>query len=139
MLRAVTISSSRRAEASIRRSASSAPKLRARRDSNALIRAGFPFVLFSVLASWVVGNAIEGKLKEMEAAKGMSSQSIRQASCEAEHDEMMERMQKIVEADFDNTKRIKRPHEILEERKLERQRRNAWHRRLGRWLFGERE
>lgn len=104
---------------------------------NLLVKAGLPFVLFSVLASWVVSNALDGKLKEMEASQGKTSKSIRQAKMEEEHEEMMERLNKIVAADFDNTKRIKRPHEVLEERRLERERRNAWHRRLYRWVAGE--
>ena len=38
--------------------------------------------------------------------------------------------------DFDNTKRIKRPEEILKERKLERERNNVWYRRWYRSIFG---
>ena len=104
---------------------------------NPLWRVGAPFVLFSVLAAWVVSNALDGKLREMEASQGKTSQSIRQAALEQEHEDMMERLNKIVASDFDNTKRIKRPHEILEERRLERERRNAWHRRWYRSIFGE--
>lgn len=104
-----------------------------------MLRVGAPFVLFSILASWVVSNALDGKLREMEASQGKSSQSVRQAALEQEHQEMMERLNKIVEQDFDNTKRIKRPHEILEERRKERERRNAWHRRAYRAIFGEKE
>jgi hypothetical protein len=95
--------------------------------------------LFSVLAAWVVSNAIDGKLKEMEASQGKTSKSIRQAALEQEHDEMMERLNKIVAQDFDNQKRIKRPHEVLEERRRERERRNAWHRRMYRAVFGDKE
>jgi len=58
---------------------------------------------------------------------------------EEEHEEMLERLNKIVQTDFDNTKRIKRPEEVLEERRRERERRNAWHRRLYRWAFGEKK
>ena len=84
----------------------------------------------------MVSHALDGKLKEMETAQGKTSKSLRQAALDSEHDEMMERLNKIVEDDsFDNTKRIKRPHEILEERRLERERKNAWHRRLYRWAF----
>lgn len=106
------------------------------RGPNTLLRVGAPFVLFSVLAAWVISNALDGKLKEMEASQGKTSKSIRQAALEQEHDEMLERLNKIVEQDFDNTKRIKRPHEVLEERRRERERRNAWHRRLYRSVFG---
>ena len=56
---------------------------------------------------------------------------------EEEHRDMMERLDAISKREFDNTKRIKRPHEILEERRLERERRNAWHRRAYRAIFGE--
>ena len=93
-----------------------------------------------MLAAWVVSNALQGKLKEQETAHGVTSQStsqsLRQASLQVEHDEMMEKMNKIVASqDFDNTKRIKRPEEILQERKRERERRNAWYRRLYRWVL----
>ena len=101
------------------------------------LKAGMPFVLFSILSAWVVSNALDGKLKEMEASQGRTSKSLRQVALEQEHDEMMERLNKIVATDFDNQKRIKRPHEILEERRKERERRNAWHRRLYRNIFGE--
>jgi hypothetical protein len=100
-------------------------------------QAGIPLILFSILSAWVVGNAYGGKLREMEVAQGKASISLRQAALEAEHDEMMERLSKIVASDFDNTKRIKRPDEILEERRLERQRRNAWHRRFYRWVTNQ--
>lgn len=100
-----------------------------------MFRAGLPFVLFSILGAWVVSSALQGKLREMEAAQGKASKSLRQAAMESEHDEMMERLNKIVSTDFDNTKRIKRPQEILEERRLERERKNAWYRRLYRWTF----
>jgi len=104
---------------------------------NLLLKAGMPFVLFSVLAAWVVSNALDGKLREMEASQGKVSKSIRQAKMEEEHEEMLERLNKIVAQDFDNTKRIKRPDEILEERRREREKRNAWHRRLYRWAVGD--
>jgi hypothetical protein len=94
-----------------------------------VLKAGLPFVLFSVLASWVVSSALDGKLKEQELSQGKSSISLRQAKLQEEHDDMMERLNKIVQTDFDNTKRIKRPQEILEERRLERERRNKWYRR----------
>lgn len=104
---------------------------------NLLIKAGLPFVFFSVLASWVVSSAIGGKLKERELSRGLESKSIRQAKLEEEHEEMIERLNKIVETDFDNTKRIKRPHEILEERRKERKSRNRWYRRLYRAVIGD--
>jgi len=94
-------------------------------------------VLFSILSAWVVSNALDGKLREMEASQGKVSKSLRQAKMEEEHEEMMERLNKIVAQDFDNTKRIKRPHEVLEERRRVRERRNAWHRRLYRWVAGK--
>lgn len=106
-------------------------------SKNLMIKAGLPFVFFSVLASWVVSNAIGGKLKERELSHGMSSKSLRQAKLEEEHEEMMERLNKIVEQDFDNTKRIKRPHEVLEERRKEREARNKWYRRWYRAVVGE--
>lgn len=106
------------------------------RSPNLVVKAGLPFILFSVLASWVVSNALDGKLKEQEVSQGKASISLRQAKLKEEHDEMMERLNKLVQADFDNTKRIKRPHEILEERRLERERRNKWYRRWWRAIKG---
>lgn len=101
-----------------------------------LVKAGLPLVLFSILGLWVVSNAYGGKLREMETSQGRVSKSVRQAMLEEEHDAMMERLQKIVKDDsFDNTKRIPRPEEILEERRLARERRNAWHRRWYRYIF----
>jgi hypothetical protein len=95
--------------------------------------------LFSVLASWVVANALEGKLKEMEASQGKVSKSLRQYHMEQEQNEIMERIGFIAKQDFDNTKRIQRPHEILEERRKERERRNVWYRRAWRWIRGKDE
>ena len=90
------------------------------------------------MAAWTLQNALSGRLKEMEASQGKVSKSLRQAALEEEHEEMMERLNHIVNnTEFDNEKRIKRPEDILEERRLERQRRNAWHRRLYRRIFGE--
>ena len=104
------------------------------------VRVGIPLVLFSVLSAWVVSNAYGGKLKEMEVSQGKSSISLRQAAFEAEHDEMMERLSKIVKDDsFDNTKRIQRPEEVLEERRRERQKRNVWYRRWYRAVTGQTE
>jgi hypothetical protein len=101
------------------------------------IKAGLPFVLFSVLASWVVSNALEGKIRESEASQGKASKSIRQHQMEQEQNEIMERIGFITKQDFDNTKRIQRPHEVLEERRKERERRNVWYRRAWRWVTGE--
>lgn len=111
------------------------PRKKEEQGISVAIKAGAPFVLFSLLAAWVVSNAVDGKLKEMEAWQGKTSKSVRQAKLEEEHEEMMDRLNKIVTQDFDNTKRIKRPQEILEERRQERERRNRWYRRLYRWAF----
>jgi hypothetical protein len=55
---------------------------------------------------------------------------------EEEKNEMMEKLNKIQKQDFDNTKRIERPEEILERRKRERERKNVWYRKWGRWIAG---
>ena len=91
--------------------------------------------MFALLSAWVVSNAYAGKLRELETSQGKASVSVRQAAMEEEHEEMLERLNHIVAADFDNTKRIQRPEEVLEERRRERQRRNAWFRRLYRWVL----
>jgi len=124
----VSTTSTESANSNSRKSSSNAP------SKNLMIKAGLPFVLFSVLASWVVGNALDGKLKEHAVSHGHKSQSLRQAAMEQEQEEMMERLNKIVAQDFDNTKRIQRPEEILEQRRKERQRRNVWYRRFYRWI-----
>jgi hypothetical protein len=103
-------------------------------SASSLIRAGIPLVLFSIFSSWVVSNALHGKLKEMEISQGKVSKSIRQVKMEQEHEDMMNKLQHIVQQDFDNTKRIQRPHEILEERRKLREQRNVWYRRLWRYI-----
>jgi hypothetical protein len=103
-----------------------------------LLQAGLPLILFTILGLWVTSHAYGGKLRELEASRGQSSLSLRQAALAQEHDSMMERLNRIAAQDFDN-KRILRPEEILEQRRLARQRRNAWHRRLYRWVAGIRE
>ena len=45
---------------------------------------------------------------------------------------MMTKINKIRKSDFNNTKRIERPEEILERRKMERERRNLWYKRAWR-------
>jgi len=56
---------------------------------------------------------------------------------EKEQNDMLEKMQKHLKNDFDNTKRIERPDEILSRRKKEREEKNRWGRRLGNWWRGE--
>jgi hypothetical protein len=63
--------------------------------------------------------------------------SQRQARMEEEHQDMLEKLNKIRNTDFDNTKRIERPEEILERRRREREARNVWYRRWGRWITGQ--
>ena len=63
--------------------------------------------------------------------------SERQAKLEKEQNAMMEKLNKIRKEDFDNTKRIERPEEILERRRKEREQRNVWYRRWGRWIVGK--
>ena len=56
---------------------------------------------------------------------------------EREKSDMMDKLSKIRKQEFDNTKRIERPEEILERRKKEREQRNVWYRRWGRWMMGK--
>lgn len=64
--------------------------------------------------------------------------SERQARLDAEKDQMMEKLNKRIKSqDFDNTKRIERPEEILERRKREREDRNRWYKRSWRWITGQ--
>lgn len=89
-------------------------------------------MLFCVGASYVLKSGIEGKQKESDASKGVVSKSERQARLQKEQSEMMEKISKIRKTDFDNTRRIERPEEILERRKNEREKRNVWYRRAWR-------
>ena len=99
------------------------------------IKAGLPFLLFSVGASLVLKSAVEGKNIERDKSKGLISKSERQARLDAEKDDMMEKLnKKWKKQDLDNTKRIQRPEEILERRKQEREERNRWHKRAWRWI-----
>jgi hypothetical protein len=120
-------------------SSSSSSAITTYQNSMQIIRVGLPLILFSILSAWVVSNAYGGKLKELEVSQGKASISIRQATLQAEHDEMMERLNKIISSDYDNTKRIKRPEEVLEERRLERQKRNVWYRRWYRAMTGSQD
>mmetsp|Transcript_19041 Transcript_19041/g.32444 ORF Transcript_19041/g.32444 Transcript_19041/m.32444 type:complete len:149 (-) Transcript_19041:426-872(-) len=99
------------------------------------VKAGLPFLLFSVGASLVLKSAVEGKNIERDKSKGLVSKSERQARLDSEKDDMMEKLnKKWKKQDLDNTKRIERPEEILERRKKEREDRNRWHRRAWRWV-----
>lgn len=89
-------------------------------------------MLFCVGASYVLKSGIEGKQKESDHSKGVVSKSERQARLEKEQNEMMEKINKIRKTDFDNTRRIERPEEILDRRKHEREKRNVWYRRAWR-------
>ena len=54
-----------------------------------------------------------------------------------EHDEMMGKLNKFMKEDFDNTKRIERPDEVLSRRRKEREARNVWYKRLWRNVTGQ--
>mmetsp|Transcript_33306 Transcript_33306/g.60005 ORF Transcript_33306/g.60005 Transcript_33306/m.60005 type:complete len:156 (-) Transcript_33306:46-513(-) len=99
------------------------------------VKAGLPFLLFSVGASLVLKSAVEGKNIERDKSSGLVSKSERRARLDEEKDEMMEKLNKRIETvAFDNTKRIERPEEILERRKQEREDRNRWYKRSWRWV-----
>jgi hypothetical protein len=100
------------------------------------VKAGLPMLLFCGLGVWVVSNGIEGKNRERDAFQGRISKSERQALMEKEHDEMMEKMTAVLKQDFDNTKRIERPEEVLARRRREREERNRWYRRWWRAIRG---
>ena len=101
-----------------------------------MFRAGAPMILFCGLGVWVVSNGIEGKNKERDASQGRLSVSERQAMMAKEHDDLVERMNHVIK-DFDNTKRIERPEEILARRRKEREARNAWYKRWWRSIRGQ--
>merc|ERR1712071_190428 len=91
-------------------------------------------------AAYVLSTAIEGKNKEREGAKGTGftiSKSERQYKMEKEKDAMMDKLQLKMKEDFDNTKRIERPEDVLARRKKERDERSRWRKRVGRWWRGE--
>ena len=98
------------------------------------IRAGLPFLLFIIGGSYFLSISIDDRLKEKDIDKG--SKSDRQFEMEQEKEELMAKMSKTIQ-DFDNTKRIERPEEVLARRKKEREDRNRWYRRTWRWVTGQ--
>ena len=102
------------------------------------VRAGLPLLIFAVGGSYVLKSAVEGKNTERDKSRGLISKSERQARLDAERDDMVEKLNKKINAqEFDNTKRIERPEEILERRMKEREERNRWYRRSWRWITGQ--
>mmetsp|Transcript_8329 Transcript_8329/g.15060 ORF Transcript_8329/g.15060 Transcript_8329/m.15060 type:complete len:158 (-) Transcript_8329:316-789(-) len=102
------------------------------------VKAGLPFLLFSVGASLVLKNGLEGKNIERDKSRGFVTKSERQARLDSERDDMMEKLNKRIKTvDFDNTKRIERPEEILDRRMKEREDRNKWYNRT--WRFVTRQ
>lgn len=95
-----------------------------------LVKAGLPLFLFCGLGVWVVSSGIEGKNRERDAFQGRISKSERQAVMDKEHEDMMDKLNHIMKEDFDNTKRIERPEEVLERRRKEREARNVWYKRI---------
>lgn len=108
-------------------------------STHVFIKAGLPMILFAVGATFVLQSAIEGKNKEREVSRGQLSKSERQAKMETEHADMMQKIQTVRTTDFDNTKRIERPEEVLERRRQERAKKNIWYRRWSRYLTGQKE
>jgi len=53
-----------------------------------------------------------------------------------EHDDMMNKLNKMMKQDFDNTRRIERPEEVLARRRKEREQQNVWYRRIWRNITG---
>merc|ERR1712071_292099 len=103
-------------------------------QSVTFVKAGLPFLLFVAGSAYVLSSAIEGKNKEREVSQGAhQSKSERQYKMEKEKNEMMEKLQRDLKKDFDNTKRIERPEEVLERRRIEREKRNKWYNRWRRW------
>jgi hypothetical protein len=100
-------------------------------------KAGLPLTLFCGLGVWVVSNGIEGKNRERDAFQGRISKSERQALMEKEHAEMMDKMSAVLKQDFDNTKRIERPEEILARRRKNREQQNRWYKRWWRSILGQ--
>ncbi|KAL3902612.1 MAG: hypothetical protein SGILL_010766 [Bacillariaceae sp.] len=105
------------------------PKKKDEEGSMHFVKAGLPMILFCGLGVWVVSNGIEGKNRERDAFQGRISKSERQAMMDKEHDDMMDKMSQIMKEDFDNTKRIERPDEVLARRRQEREEKNRWYKR----------
>jgi len=102
-----------------------------------LVQAGLPMFLFCGLGVWVVSNGIDGKNRERDAFQGRISKSERQAVMDKEHDDMMDKLNHMMKEEFDNTKRIERPEEVLARRRKERESRNVWYRRIWRNVTGQ--
>jgi hypothetical protein len=104
--------------------------------------AGLPFVFFTLMSFWVLNIAYSGKLKDLAAVQGRSSKSFRQIRMEEERDNLLQTVQKPQEdlipiEKLNNTKRIIRPEEVLEQRRQERIKRNKWYRRFYRYITGK--
>jgi len=84
-----------------------------------------------------VQKGLEGKQKEADMSRGHVSKSERQARLEKEQEDMMSKIRKVRKSEFDNTKRIERPEEVLERRRLDRENRNRWYRRTWRYVTGQ--
>jgi len=84
----------------------------------------------SVLFLFYFVHVIRRRKKQNEYRNNLRSE--RQARLEKEKDDMMTKVNKIRKTDFNNTKRIERPEEILERRRKERENRNVWYRRTWR-------
>jgi hypothetical protein len=54
-----------------------------------------------------------------------------------EHDDMMNKLNRMMKEDFDNTKRIERPDEVLARRRKEREAQKVWYRRIWRNVTGQ--
>lgn len=102
-----------------------------------LVQAGLPLLLFCCLGVWVVSSGIDGKNKERDAFQGRISKSERQVVMDKEHDDMMNKLNRMMKQDFDNTKRIERPDEVLARRRKEREAQKVWYRRIWRNVTGQ--
>ena len=109
-------------------------KFKSQQSGRPFLRAGLPFLLFIFGGSYFLSISIDDRLKEKEVTRG--SKSDRQFEMEQEKEELMNKMSKTIN-DFDNTKRIERPEDVLARRKKEREDRNRWYKRTWRWVTGK--
>jgi len=107
--------------------------------SRPFIRAGLPFLLFMFGGAYFLSISLNDRLKENEQTRQLGgSKSEREFIMEEEKSNLLRKLQKDIETkDFDNTRRIERPEEVLARRKLEREQRNKWYRRSWRWITGQ--
>mmetsp|Transcript_11422 Transcript_11422/g.17319 ORF Transcript_11422/g.17319 Transcript_11422/m.17319 type:complete len:146 (-) Transcript_11422:87-524(-) len=109
-----------------------------KKPPHSFMRVGMPFLLFVAGGTYFLSIALDDRLKDKEQMRELGgSKSDRQFQMEQEKENLLRKLQKDIETkEFDNTRRIERPEEVLARRKKEREERNRWYKRTWRWITG---